>query len=332
MLLAFCGCAFLAACTAISTPIHRKRSDPVLPDFILRYAPFLYLSRTEQWWPTDVTTFFLNTSPQINFVPYPEVPSFANLSAIPYQAYLTADDDVQDNPAWLYNIAGQPNATAYSAAPVTIIQVPKANNTVDAFFFFFYAFNEGKEILDVSSFGNHLGDWEHVMVRFHNGSPTYIFLSQHSNGVAYPYSALLPTNGRATVYIAEGDHAHYAFPGVHVYSDVLTDVTDAGYGWDPLQNYRAYTLDMTNNTWIPNEAVGVGLTASEQDNDGGNWLFYEGGWGDEQYPNNDPRQLCIFSKCRYGSGPNGPYYKNLGRTAMCTDETQCVIQTSIYDK
>ena len=62
---------------------------------------------------------------------------------------------------------------------------------------------------------------------------------------------------------------------------------------------------MTNNTWIPNEAVGVGLTASEQDNDGGNWLFYEGGWGDEQYPNNDPRQLCIFSKCRYGSGPNG---------------------------
>ena len=64
-------------------------------------------------------------------------------------------------------------------------------------------------ILDVSSFGDHVGDWEHVMVRFYNGSPTYIFLSQHSNGVAYPYSSLLSSNGRATVYIAQGDHGHY---------------------------------------------------------------------------------------------------------------------------
>ena len=60
------------------------------------------------------------------------------------------------------------------------------------------------------NFDDHVGDWEHAMVRFVNGVPQYIYLSEHSGGSAYTYSALTETNGRATTYIATGSHANYA--------------------------------------------------------------------------------------------------------------------------
>jgi hypothetical protein len=66
-------------------------------------------------------------------------------------------------------------------------------------------------ILDVVAIGDHVGDWEHVMVRFYNGEPQYLFMSTHSNGMAYNYSSLMTSEGnRATVWIAEGK-SNYRF-------------------------------------------------------------------------------------------------------------------------
>lgn len=76
-----------------------------------------------------------------------------------------------------------------SAAPAVLIVVDKGNDTIDAFWFYFYSFNRGNAVFNVR-FGNHIGDWEHSLVRFHHGRPTAVYLSAHSSGEAYAYHAL----------------------------------------------------------------------------------------------------------------------------------------------
>ena len=76
-----------------------------------------------------------------------------------------------------------------SDAPVVLIVVPKGNGVVDAFWFFFYSYNLGNAVFNVR-FGNHVGDWEHTVVRFKDGEPKAVFFSEHSFGEAYTWEAV----------------------------------------------------------------------------------------------------------------------------------------------
>ena len=75
-----------------------------------------------------------------------------------------------------------------SEAPAVLIVVEKGEGIVDAFWFYFYSFNQGNQVLNVR-FGSHVGDWEHTLVRFENGTPTTVFCSEHSFGEAFTYNA-----------------------------------------------------------------------------------------------------------------------------------------------
>lgn len=76
-----------------------------------------------------------------------------------------------------------------SDAPAVLIVIDKGDGIVDAFWFYFYSYNLGNVVLNVR-FGNHVGDWEHSVVRFHNGTPKEVFLSEHYFGEAYTYGAV----------------------------------------------------------------------------------------------------------------------------------------------
>ena len=76
-----------------------------------------------------------------------------------------------------------------SKAPAILICVRKNDEIVDAFWFFFYGFNLGNKVFNVG-FGNHVGDWEHTLVRFQNGVPKYVFFSEHNFGSAYGFGAV----------------------------------------------------------------------------------------------------------------------------------------------
>lgn len=76
-----------------------------------------------------------------------------------------------------------------SDAPAVLVVVDKGHGIVDAFWFYFYSYNLGNTVLNVR-FGNHVGDWEHSMVRFRHGQPKAVFLSEHSWGQAYTYEAV----------------------------------------------------------------------------------------------------------------------------------------------
>jgi hypothetical protein len=76
-----------------------------------------------------------------------------------------------------------------SDAPAILVVMDKGNGVVDAFWFFFYSFNLGNTVVNVR-FGNHVGDWEHCLMRFHNGKPKAMFFSAHNGGEAYRYEAI----------------------------------------------------------------------------------------------------------------------------------------------
>jgi hypothetical protein len=84
-----------------------------------------------------------------------------------------------------------------SDAPVPLVVVDKGDGVVDAFWFFFYSYNLGNAVFNIR-FGNHVGDWEHTVVRFQHGEPKAVFFSEHSFGEAYTWDAVEKSGQRVS--------------------------------------------------------------------------------------------------------------------------------------
>ncbi|KAL3471704.1 hypothetical protein BJX99DRAFT_236988 [Aspergillus californicus] len=211
-----------------------------------------------------------------------------------------------------------------SDAPAILLVVDKGNGIMDAFWFYFYSFNLGNVVLNVR-FGNHIGDWEHCLVRFYHGKPKALFFSAHSGGEAYSYEAVEKIGRRPVIYSATGTHAMYATPGVHSYIlpwGLLHDQTDRGPLWDPLLNSHMYTYDHVNDTL---RASTVNPTSPTE------WFYFNGHWGDKFYPLGDSRQYRFAGQYHYVNGPVGPRFKHLDRYKVCQgpDTAPCIIKDFI---
>jgi hypothetical protein len=169
-------------------------------------------------------------------------------------------------------------------------------------------------------------------IRFINGSPYAIYLSQHGAGSAYYWDVMDFHGSKPITYIAIGSHANYAKSGTQDYTfagGLVSDHTDAGYAWDMSQNYRGYWY--STSTGVFTTATGASTGGSEEGSETGTWLSWEGYWGDNQYPSGSYGQYCLFGECKYTGGPQGPISKNLERTAMCQDESSCTVYDNIND-
>jgi hypothetical protein len=212
-----------------------------------------------------------------------------------------------------------------SDAPAVLIVVEKGDGVVDAFFFFFYSYNLGNKVFNVR-FGNHVGDWEHTVVRFQHGEPKAVFFSEHSFGEAYRWDAVEKIGKRPIGFSATGSHAMYATPGVHPYilpGGILHDVTDRGPLWDPLLNLKSYTYDYQRD--ILRSSALTPRAPTE-------WFYFMGHWGDKFYPLSDPRQYRFMGQYHYVDGPLGPRYKNLGREKICQGNNECILEKSVYTR
>lgn len=317
----------LAALGLVSaTPATIIRRDAI-PDYALTYAPYTVIYSGEGWWPSEITTHLAHVTPEVDSVAVADTITLATLNSITADAYLTSNDNVEDDPAWLLSTENTPNTSGLSNAPATIIAADKGD-FVDVFYFYFYSYNHGTTFLG-SRYGNHVGDWEHTMVRFVDGAPTHVYLSAHSGGYAYTYDAVAKQGVRPVVYVADGSHANYATAGTQQYTvagSLIEDHTDEGLFWDVSLNYRGYWYDAGSFS----AAGGAGTGGAAQASETVDWLYWGGHWGDAQLPDDDPRQNCIFDiECHYVEGPTGPNSKNLGRTEVCQDEDDCDIQDSI---
>ncbi|KAI2623760.1 hypothetical protein GGS21DRAFT_541340 [Xylaria nigripes] len=219
----------------------------------------------------------------------------------------------------LRSMQNKPNEKGYSRAPATLILVDKGSDVVDAFWFFFYAYNLGQTVLG-TRYGNHVGDWEHTMIRFESGIPRAVYFSEHEGGQAYAWEAVekrwnVSQTERPVIYSAVGSHAMYAMPGDHPYVlpfKLLRDQTDHGPLWDPSQNFRSYWYDFS----AAEEVEELEPTQENPDAPTG-WFHFKGRWGDKVYGLDDKRQWRLFGQYHYVTGPQGPKFKNLERERVC---------------
>ena len=328
----------------VSRFVDLKIVPPSIPSYVMEYAPLVHLYSAENYWPCDIGEHLNHIKPELNFTAIQSDasrPRLDNLDELNQweqgrHVYLTSRDNVEDRPEWLMGRENAPNMKpssnssplaaegtgqlGHSKAPATLVVVEKAHGVVDAFWFFFYSYNLGNEVF--LRFGNHVGDWEHTVVRFQHGRAKAVFVSEHYFGQAYTYRAVEKRGKRPVIYSARGTHAMYATSGTHAYVlpfGLLHDETDKGPLWDPILNLRTYTYEpkkdvIQPSNYSPRAPVG--------------WFNFAGHWGDKQYPVEDPRQYIFADNYHYVSGPLGPKFKHLNRRKICqgNDSEPCVIK------
>lgn len=323
-----------------------KKLDKI-PQYIIDNCPLVHLYSEERYWPSDITDyvkhFHLRDSNdelvelkdgEVNLTCLSSLReqyeyAFKNSSSKTIRSedlYMTSNEDFSRNPSWLIGSQPEYGTGLLKDAPAILLIVDKGNGWVDAFWFYFYPFNWGPYIMGYGPWGNHLGDWEHSLVRFHLGQPKFLWMSAHSGGTAYQFDAiekvkkLRRVNGkiqnevinRPLIFSARGTHANYASVGQHSH-DVpfffmpLSDFTDRGPMWDPVLNFYAYQIDDLN----------VRPMSEKEEKIGTSWLSYAGRWGDKQLSPKDPRQKWCPVQWRYIDGPFGPLCKNLDRVSLC---------------
>jgi hypothetical protein len=243
----------------------------------------------------------------------------------------------RQRPGRLSSRGHKPDSDGFSQAPAVLVVVDKGSGIVDAFWFFFYSYNLGQTVLGIR-FGNHVGDWEHCMVRFEHGVPRGVFFSEHEGGQAYAWEAVEKSaGGRPIIYSAIGSHAMYPLPGPHPYIipfNLLKDETDRGPLWDPALNKYAYHYDYTLDIQDPDDESDPNhenhkiikdpqslIPAAENPKAPTSWFHFAGRWGDEVYSLADERQWRLFGQYHYVTGPDGPKYKKLHRSKMCQKDT-----------
>lgn len=112
----------------------------------------------------------------VNGAPNPlTLDNLASLNALGGDTiYLTSVDDVTKNPAWLNGVKPDGNGKTNGATSCAVIVNDRGSGNVDAFYMYFYANNLGNTVLG-QEIGDHVGDWEHNMIRFKNGVPKAIW-------------------------------------------------------------------------------------------------------------------------------------------------------------
>ncbi|PSN70142.1 hypothetical protein BS50DRAFT_571435 [Corynespora cassiicola Philippines] len=319
----------------VSAPakVEGRQAPSGVPDYVIKYAPVVYLHSAEVYFPSDLQVFLDNTIPRANYqeVSGPRPLNANNVNAYGQDVYLTSEDDVTTNPAWIKGVKPDKNGKTNGAVSSAIIVNDKGGGNVDAFYFYWYIYNWGGKVLGLSSlnFGNHVGDWEHNMIRFSNGVPQYIWYSQHANGQAFKYSVTEKYQDvRPIAYSSNGSHANYAMGGTHDHlipnlnlpGGALEDYTNKGYFWDPTQSAYYFKFDAGANKFTPYDESGATPV---------NWLNFKGRWGDQEYPTSDKRQVKLFGQAKYGSGPTGPADKQLNRAKVCPENGNLCILRSI---
>ncbi|KAL1997578.1 hypothetical protein VTN02DRAFT_1433 [Thermoascus thermophilus] len=162
-------------------------------------------------------------------------------------------------------------------------------------------YNQGNTVLGLE-LGDHVGDWEHNLIRFADGVPQAIWYSQHAGGEAFTYEATERRGPRPYAYAGNGSHAVYAIAGDHDHTlphvnlpdGLVVDHTDRGVLWDPTLSAYAYRYEADGQTFTAYDGrAPVG------------WLAFNGRWGDDAPP----------GQARYTAGPRGPRFKHLVRQA-----------------
>jgi len=303
-----------------------------IPEFITANAPVVHLYSEERYYPgspADYVPHFMVSTRDYNSTEQVDLGSLASIGRRLNSSdlFLTSREQWEPapGPEWLTKFAtNQPNLLTgkIENAFATLIVVDKPEiNAVDAFWFYFYPFNLGPFVMGHGPFGNHIGDWEHSLVRFNREThePEVVWMSAHGGGTAFRFDSMAQENVfgsvRPILFSARGTHAQYTSVGRHSHDipwHMLSDFTDRGDLWDPAKNFVAYELDIGTGVLRPGNGSVQG-----REQKFGDWLLFDGHWGNAALDKHDPRQQWSPFEWRMIDGPLGPLAKNLERKVPC---------------
>ncbi|KAI5807504.1 hypothetical protein DFH27DRAFT_322324 [Peziza echinospora] len=326
-----------------------------VPSFVTEYAPYVYLYSGERHWPGNLDEHLENTTPAFKYTPIQFPPPSISLDDLGdlsdefgTHVYLSSNDDPETMPQWLTGQNwNEPDANGRSRAASTFIIADKGErymderwgivdedegvvlgNVTDVFYFYFYSFNLGNRVWKWR-LGNHVGDWEHTMIRFVDGKPKAMFFSEHAGGVVLNYDAVEKIGKRPITYSATGTHANYPVPGIHrriLPWSLLVDFADNGTLWDPALNANIFSLNLTTDLLLPYTDPQYQITPTLANPEAPTrWFDFDGRWGDRTYPINDKRQYGLLGVWYMVSGPLGPKWKELNRRGVCMGYYPCYI-------
>ena len=127
-------------------------------------APIVWLNSKEEYLPSDFAAQLAHTHPEIDgksIVSHASPLTLENLDTLndgmKQNVYLTANDDYTKDPPWLKGVCPDANGKTNGAVSCCIVVNDKGAGIVDAFYFYFYAYNKGQTIFG-KELGDHLGD------------------------------------------------------------------------------------------------------------------------------------------------------------------------------
>lgn len=310
---------------ALQEELAKSLNHTSIPGYVLEYAPYVYLHRDDAYFPSDMAKHLENTHPTINFTALtggPDPLTLDNLNELNKlggeDIFLSSIEDVTTLPKFLHG--QEPNPVTYrtdNAKSCVVIVVDKGDGIIDAFYMYWYIFNDGPSALG-HQVGNHLGDWEHNMVRFQNGTPTAVWYSQHEFGFAFTYSAVQKIGKRPVSFSAKGSHANYAVADGLIPAHIVYDRTQQGKLWDPTLSAYYYTYETEKKEFTP-AVEGTPV----------NYLYFEGKWGDDQFPQSKKGQEEFYGYVKWIPGPQGPWFKHLDRPEVCLPGRECIVKDTL---
>ncbi|KAL3466712.1 hypothetical protein BJX64DRAFT_215109 [Aspergillus heterothallicus] len=295
-----------------------------IPSYVLDYAPLVWLHSEETYRPSGIAEHLEHVVAQVDHQAAEGGPSALTLDNLDQlnavgneSVYLSSQEGIDANPqpSWFSGASVDESGQSQDVSSIVVVH-DRGGGEVDAFYFYFYSYNQGNTVLGME-FGDHVGDWEHNLIRFQDGTPQAIWYSQHSRGQAFTYDATEKQGNRPIAYSANGTHAVYSIsgahdhtiPGVNLPIGFLVDQTDQGTLWDPTLGAYAYSYASDTQTFQPYDpSYPV------------NWLDFNGRWGDDALPGGPE----LFGQAKYVGGPTGPKFKSLDRELVCPS-SPCIV-------
>lgn len=151
----------LYATCAFATRLVNRAPDGV-PSFVIDYAPIVYLHSQDPYLPSDIGAHLVNTEPRVNFTVVDGAPSLLTLDNLVglnklggEDVYLTSKVKPYENPESLRGVLPNSDGKTEGVVSSVVIVNDHKDGTVDAFYFYFTAFDYGGDYVG-HNIGNHV--------------------------------------------------------------------------------------------------------------------------------------------------------------------------------
>jgi hypothetical protein len=267
------------------TDVPLLSGAPVTAATARAFAPRIWLHPDEQFYPANADYHLAHVHDE--------------------DGYLVTDEslgcDACTDPPFLHGQRPDRQSVSSYAEIVHRTQGGRPTDVTDIIYWSLYDYNQGKDVCigwdspvgcigGDQSFGNHVGDWTHVVIRFVDNRPSQIYYSQHSWGAQYFFGDkhIRLADWRPDVYAALGDHEEYPDAGRHAYHALpnggeLADETARGVLWDTASSLVTFNWQQSGTYTGPLS-----------------WLNFSGRWG-------NPQSGCLPSpidECVLDDGPD----------------------------